>query len=164
MVPHWPGLVADNNELWPAYRGSLHNNNGGRWGVDSFQSHKPPRIGFVLENDVIMLGGYSMHESRLLWKLTYLVYGILLIKYYYLNHILIKCIRCFCLFQSNEIKFFCTDHQVCVRDIWMHLKVLLQWNSTSVYTSCTYSTYHLELALGTFLCHFIGACLVCHTY
>ena len=44
-----------------------------------------------------------------------------------------------------------------------HLKVLLQWNSTSVYTSCTYSTYHLELALGTFICHFISACLVCHT-
>ena len=43
------------------------------------------------------------------------------------------------------------------------LKVLLQWNSTSVYTSCTYSTYHLELALGTFICHFISACLVCHT-
>ena len=43
------------------------------------------------------------------------------------------------------------------------LKVLLQWNSTSVYTSCTYSTYHLELALGTFICHFITACLVCHT-
>ena len=42
-------------------------------------------------------------------------------------------------------------------------KVLLQWNSTSVYTSCTYSTYHLELALGTFICHFISACLVCHT-
>ena len=43
------------------------------------------------------------------------------------------------------------------------VKVLLQWNSTSVYTSCTYSTYHLELALGTFICHFISACLVCHT-
>ena len=43
------------------------------------------------------------------------------------------------------------------------LKVLLQWNSTSVFTSCTYSTYHLELALGTFICHFISACLVCHT-
>ena len=43
------------------------------------------------------------------------------------------------------------------------LKVLLQWNSTSVYTSCAYSTYHLELALGTFICHFISACLVCHT-
>ena len=45
----------------------------------------------------------------------------------------------------------------------VHLKVLLQWNSTSVYTSCTYSTYHLELALGTFICHFISACLVFHT-
>ena len=44
-----------------------------------------------------------------------------------------------------------------------YLKVLLQWNSTSVFTSCTYSTYHLELALGTFICHFISACLVCHT-
>ena len=43
------------------------------------------------------------------------------------------------------------------------LKVLLQWNSTSVYTSWTYSTYHLELALGTFIRHFISACLVCHT-
>ena len=42
-------------------------------------------------------------------------------------------------------------------------KVLLQWNSTSVYTSWTYSTYHLELALGTFIRHFISACLVCHT-
>ena len=28
-------------------------------------------------------------------------------------------------------------------------KVLLQWKSTSVYTSWTYSTYHLELTLGT---------------
>ena len=46
---------------------------------------------------------------------------------------------------------------------WHSLKVLLQWNSTSVKTSCTYSTYHLELALGTFICHFISACLVCHT-
>ena len=45
----------------------------------------------------------------------------------------------------------------------LNLKVLLQWNSTSVYTSCTYSTYHLELALGIFICHFISACLVCHT-
>ena len=43
------------------------------------------------------------------------------------------------------------------------IKVLLQWNSTSVYTSCTYSTYLLGLALGTFMCHFISACLVCHT-
>ena len=43
------------------------------------------------------------------------------------------------------------------------LKVLLQWNSTSVYTSWTYSTYHLELALGTFIRQFISACLVCHT-
>ena len=43
------------------------------------------------------------------------------------------------------------------------VKVLLQWNSTSVYTSCTYSTYLLGLALGTFMCHFISACLVCHT-
>ena len=42
-------------------------------------------------------------------------------------------------------------------------KVLLQWNSTSVYTSCTYSTYLLGLALGTFMCHFTSACLVCHT-
>ena len=32
-----------------------------------------------------------------------------------------------------------------------------------VYTSCTYSTYHLELALDTFICHFISACLVCDT-
>ena len=57
---------------------------------------------------------------------------------------------------------------VCVMVYWcigslIILKVLLQWNSTSVYTSCTYSTYHLELALGTFICHFISACLVCHT-
>ena len=49
------------------------------------------------------------------------------------------------------------------RTTFMNVKVLLQWNSTSVYTSCTYSTYHLELALGTFICHFISACLVCHT-
>ena len=46
---------------------------------------------------------------------------------------------------------------------FMWIKVLLQWNSTSVFTSCTYSTYHLELALGTFICHFISPCLVCHT-
>ena len=46
---------------------------------------------------------------------------------------------------------------------WSMLNVLLQWNSTSVYTSWTYSTYHLELALGTFIRHFISACLVCHT-
>ena len=44
------------------------------------------------------------------------------------------------------------------------IKVLLQWNSTSIYTSWTYSTYHLELALGTFIRQFISACLVCHIY
>ena len=43
------------------------------------------------------------------------------------------------------------------------LKVLLQWKSTSVYTSWTYSTYHLELAMGTFMRHFVSSCLVCHT-
>ena len=48
-------------------------------------------------------------------------------------------------------------------ETFTYFKVLLQWNSTSVYTSCTYSTYLLELALGTFMCHFISACLVCHT-
>ena len=64
-----------------------------------------------------------MHESCLLRKLTHLVYGILRIKYYHMNYILIKCIRCFCLLQSNEIKFFCTDRQVSVRDIWMHLNI-----------------------------------------
>ena len=41
----------------------------------------------------------------------------------------------------------------------MRFKVLLQWNSTSVYTSWTYSTYHLELALSTFMRHFISAYL-----
>ena len=43
------------------------------------------------------------------------------------------------------------------------VKVLLQWKSTSVHTSWTYSTYHLELALGTFMPHFVSACLVRHT-
>ena len=43
------------------------------------------------------------------------------------------------------------------------VKGLLQWKSTSVYTSWTYSTYHLELALDTFMRHFESACLVCHT-
>ena len=42
------------------------------------------------------------------------------------------------------------------------LKVLLQWKSTWVYTSWTYSTYHLEFALGTLMRHFVSACLVCH--
>ena len=37
------------------------------------------------------------------------------------------------------------------------VKVLLQWKSALVYTSWTYSTYHLELALGTFMHHFISA-------
>ena len=48
-------------------------------------------------------------------------------------------------------------------NIWNSLKVLLHWKSTSVYTSWAYSTYHLELALSTFIHHFISACLVCHT-
>ena len=43
------------------------------------------------------------------------------------------------------------------------LKVKLQWKSTSFYTSCAYSIYHHELALGTFIRHFVSTCLVCHT-
>ena len=43
------------------------------------------------------------------------------------------------------------------------VKVMLHWKSTSVYTSWTYSSYHLELALGTFMLHFVSACLVWHT-
>ena len=43
-------------------------------------------------------------------------------------------------------------------------KVLLQWKSTSVHTSWTYSTNHPELALGTFMRHFVSARLVCHAY
>ena len=52
---------------------------------------------------------------------------------------------------------------LCYTAVLTCVRVLLQWNSTSVYTSCTYSTYHLELALATFICHFISACLICHT-
>ena len=43
-------------------------------------------------------------------------------------------------------------------------KVLLQWKSTSVYNSWTYSSHHLQLALGTLMHYLISACLVCHTY
>ena len=50
-------------------------------------------------------------------------------------------------------------HNIPVRGMF---KVLLQWKSTSVYTSWTYSTYYLELVLGTFMRHFASACLVCH--
>ena len=44
------------------------------------------------------------------------------------------------------------------------IKVLLQWKSTSVHNSWTYSTNHPELDLGTFMRHFVSARLVCHTY
>ena len=46
----------------------------------------------------------------------------------------------------------------------MDVQVLPQWKSASIYTSWTYSTYHLELALGTFMRHFVSACLVCYRY
>ena len=62
---------------------------------------------------------------------------------------------------SHKSDVWCTE---CARrNKFLFLKVLLQWNSTSVYTSWTYSTYHLELALDTFIRQFISACLVCHT-
>ena len=54
-----------------------------------------------------------------------------------------------------------SEIQIRFHTFWF--KVLLQWNSTSVYNSCTYSTYHLELALGTFMRHFVSACLVYYT-
>ena len=66
----------------------------------------------------------------------------------------------------EKIPPFRRRHSQCIilnGKIWTLLKVLLQWNSTSVYTSWTYSTYHLELALSTFTRHFISAYLVCHT-
>ena len=56
---------------------------------------------------------------------------------------------------------FCSDMVPC-NEVTLH-EVLLQWKSTSVYTSSTYSIYHLELALGTVMPHFVSACLVCHT-
>ena len=43
------------------------------------------------------------------------------------------------------------------------LKVQLQWKSTSVNISLTYSTYHLELAFDTFMRHFTSACLACRS-
>ena len=47
---------------------------------------------------------------------------------------------------------------------FINIKVLLQWKSTSVYTSWTYSMYHLELALDTCMRHFVSAWLLYHTF